>query len=132
MTNMKYLFSGIVVLVILGVGVLLLNNSISKQKEQSRSSVDNAPPGSIHNLPVPEAVAAVRAHVAREMNAEESTVIVITAYKKEWGNSCLGLSAKDEMCAEIITPGYEVTVQVQNKQFVYRTNADGTTLRKKS
>jgi len=137
---MKYLFVRVIVLVGIGMGVWFLSDAspLQKsdtsplQKEVTRTSADNAPSGSIHNLPVPEAVAAVRTLVARELNVNKDMVIVMTAYEKEWLDTCLGLAAtKDEMCAEIITPGYEVTVQAQNKQFVYHTNADGTILKEK-
>lgn len=94
------------------------------------TSADNAPPGSIHNLPVPDAVDAVRAYVAGELGISEGVVIIMSAYEKEWPNACLGLDDEDEVCAQVITPGYEVTVQAQRKERVYRTNADGTALRR--
>ncbi len=94
------------------------------------TSADNAPPGSIHNLPVPDAVAAVRTLVASELGISEGVVIVLTAYEKEWSDACLGLAGQDEMCAQVITPGWEVTVQAQGSQFVYRTNAGGTVIRR--
>jgi hypothetical protein len=94
------------------------------------TSADNAPPGSIHNLPVPDAVSAVRAHVAQELGIDKGVVIIMSAYEKEWPDACLGLASSDEMCAQVITSGYEVTAQAQGAQFTYRTNANGTVLRK--
>lgn len=102
-----------------------------EQRENIVTSADNAPAGSIHNLPVPKAVAAVRTLVARELGISEGVVIVMTAYEKDWPDACLGLTKTDEMCAQVITTGYEVTVQAKGSLFTYRTNADGTVLRKK-
>jgi len=99
------------------------------QKKDIPTSADNAPPGSIHNLPVPDAVAAVRALVAEELGIGEGVVIILSAFEKEWPNSCLGLAGEGEFCAQVITPGYEVTVQAEGSQSVYRTNADGTLIR---
>jgi hypothetical protein len=93
------------------------------------TSADNAPPGSIHNLPVPEAVAKVRSLVAENTNTEIGKVIVLTAFEKEWSDSCLGLGGPAESCAAVITPGYEVTVQASGKEYTYRTNSDGTSIR---
>jgi len=93
------------------------------------TSADNAPPGSLHNLPVPDAVAAVRTYVASELGLSEGIVIVLSAYEKQWPNACLGLATEDEACAQVITPGYEVTLQAGGKQYVYHTNSDGTSLR---
>ncbi len=96
------------------------------------TSADNAPPGSIHNLPVPPAVAAVRTLVAKEMGISEGLVIIMTAYEKEWSDGCLGLATADEMCTQAIVPGWEVTVQAQGKTGIYRTNADGSVIREQN
>ena len=93
------------------------------------TSADNAPPGSIHNLPLPPAVSAVRSLVARTLGISEGVVIVMSAYEREWSNGCLGLANADEFCTQAIVPGYEVSVQAQGKTLVYRTNADGTVIR---
>lgn len=94
------------------------------------TSADDAPPGSIHNLPVPDAVSAVKKHVAEQSGVREGLVIVMTAYEKEWSDGCLGLGGPAEGCIAVITPGYEVTVSVNGTEQRYRTNADGTQIRK--
>lgn len=92
------------------------------------TSADNAPPGSIHNLPVPKAVSEVRKVVARKEGVSEGQVIVMTAFEREWPDSCLGISRSGMMCAQVITPGYEVTIQVKGKLQSYRTNTNGTVI----
>ncbi len=99
------------------------------QNGNTPTSADNAPPGSIQNLPVPDAVSAVRTHVAGDLGISEGVVIVMSAYEKEWPDACLGLAGEDELCAQVITSGFEVTVQAEGKQFVYRTNEDGHIIR---
>lgn len=89
------------------------------------TSADNAPPGSIHNLPVPQAVAAVRSLVAKELQISEGLVIVMTVFEKDWPDGCLGLG-KGMMCTQVIVPGYEITVQAQGEERTYRTNSDGS------
>lgn len=94
------------------------------------TSADNAPPGSIHNLPVPPAISAVKKYVAEKSGVSEGLVIVMTAYEKEWSDGCLGLGGPAESCIAMITPGYEVTVQVKGVEQIYRTNADGSQIRR--
>lgn len=94
------------------------------------TSADNAPPGSIHNLPVPKAVSAVRTLVAKELGISEGIVIVMTAYEKNWSDGCLGLAKSGEFCTQATVSGYEVTVEAQGKERVYRTNADGSVIRR--
>jgi hypothetical protein len=98
-------------------------------KYTTPTSADNAPEGSLHNLPVPEAVAKVRAQVARNLNISEGQVIVMAAMEKEWPNACLGIQYSGEACAEVITPGYEVVVQANGKEFILRTNQSGSLIR---
>lgn len=95
------------------------------------TSADDAPEGGIHNLPVPDAVAAVRTRVANELGINYGLVIVMTAYEKTWTNGCLNLAEIDEACTEALVPGWEVVVQAQGKEFVYHTNHNGTVLRQK-
>lgn len=100
------------------------------QNENAPTSADNAPPGSIHNLPVPKAVTAVKAQVAEKSGVDQGLVIVLTAYEKDWSDSCLGLGGPAESCLFAITPGYEVSVQVKGVEQKYRTNADGSVIRR--
>jgi len=98
---------------------------------ETHTSVDDAPPGSIHNLPVPDAVAAVRAKIASDLGIREGIVIIMTAYERTWTNGCLDLQEPGEMCTEALVQGYEFTAEAQGRQFIYHTNEDGSVLRDK-
>lgn len=95
------------------------------------TSGDNPEPGSIvHDMPVPQAVDAARSALAARLEvANPKTVVILTAFEKEWSDTCLGLSKEGELCAQAITPGYEVTMLYNNMEYIYRTNADGTAIR---
>ena len=123
----KKLFITLALVVIVGIGFLFL---YPRGDEKNPTSADNAPPGSIHNLPVPQAIAAVKAHVAEKSGVDQGLIIVLTAYEKDWSDSCLGLGGPAESCLFAITPGYEVSVQVKGVEQKYRTNADGSEIRR--
>lgn len=95
------------------------------------TSADNAPLGSIHNLPVPEAVSKARLKAAKDFGIEEGLAIVMMAYEKEWPDACIGIHEEGKMCAQVITQGYEVTVKVGNTTVVYHTNSDGSLILRK-
>ena len=126
-----------ITLIVIGVAVivggfyLFGQNQTSNQNNNIPTSADNAPPGSIHNLPVPDAVVAVRTHVASELGIAEGVVIILSAYERDWPDACLGLAGVDELCTQVITPGFEVTVQAAGQQFVYYTDASGSIIRQK-
>jgi hypothetical protein len=54
---------------------------------------------------------------------------VIEAEEVSWGNGCLDLSAPEELCTQVITPGYRVTLEARGKVYIYRTNATGSFIR---
>ena len=97
--------------------------------EPGPNSAEGAPEGSIHNLPVPPAVAAVRAKVAAESGVATNQVLIETAFEKEWSDSCLGLGGPAESCAFVITPGWEVVATAKGETRTYRTNTDGSVIR---
>lgn len=101
--------------------------STSSGGQNPPNSAEGAPEGSIHNLPLPKAVAAVRAHAAQKAGVAESKVLIETAFEKEWPDGCLGLGG-DRFCTQAIVPGWEVTVRVNGELQVYRTNADGSVI----
>ena len=123
---MNKIIIGLVVLAIILGGILFLTPA---EDLPVVTSADNAPPGSIHNLPVPPAVAAVKKHVATKAGVAEGLVVIMTAYEKEWSDSCLGLGGAAESCLQAITPGWEVSAQVGGTLTTYRTNSDGSVIR---
>lgn len=136
----KLLIAGIVSVAIAGVLFIFAVTNPGKSEQPSTetlvtptqkpvTSADNAPSGSIHNLPVPTPVAAARKAASEFLGIPEGEAIIMTAFEKEWPDSCLGLPEKDEMCAQVVTSGYEVTVQGNGKEAIYRTNDDGSVMR---
>ena len=50
--------------------------------------------------------------------------------KMDWPNSCLGLPSEgDEVCAEVITPGWLLTFDINDQQYQYRVDSNGTVIR---
>lgn len=120
-----------VMLIIVGLGFWWTQNmKDSKTINNIPTSADNAPEGSIHNLPVPTAVSKVKTLVANELKISEGVVIVMSAFEKEWSDDCLGLGGPTESCLFALVPGYEITVQAEGKERVYRTNSDGSVIRR--
>ncbi|MEN4012099.1 MAG: hypothetical protein AB1453_06540 [Chloroflexota bacterium] len=57
-------------------------------------------------------------------NADQLHLREITAV--EWPDGCLGLAAPDQMCIQVITPGYRLIVEAEGKTYEVRTNLDGS------
>lgn len=108
------------------------NETKGQEEEFSPGEVtsgDNAPPGGIHNLPVPAGVAAARQALATRLSIDSKNILILTAFEKDWPNSCLGLEETGEFCAQVIVPGFEVMLKAQGQTYIYRTNSDGSAVR---
>ncbi len=75
------------------------------------------------------AAAAAREALARRLGTEAGDIAVESIDEAEWPNACLGLPAEDEMCAEVLTPGYALTLVHDGTAYAYRTNERGTVVR---
>ena len=93
------------------------------------NSAENAPPGSIHNLPVPEAVRFAKGELAAHLKIEPSQILILEAVETQWPDACLGIQEKDKVCAQVITPGYNILMQANGKKYQYRTNRDGSVIK---
>jgi hypothetical protein len=49
----------------------------------------------------------------------------------EWSDSCLGLARPDEMCAEVITPGWISILEADGKIYEFHTDSSGVNIRQK-
>ncbi|MDP2650738.1 MAG: hypothetical protein Q8P04_01430 [bacterium] len=120
---------------VLAAGILLWQGQKSvADKEGGETTVvtsgDEPQPGSeVHDLPVSPAVAAARAHLAERLSIETKSILVLSAFEKDWPNSCLGLEEAGEFCAQVIIPGFEVKMKAQGQVYIYRANVDGSVIK---
>ncbi len=55
----------------------------------------------------------------------EINVIVESAAFQEWSNSCLDAADEGEACAEVITPGFVIVMEIEGTQYEYHTDLNG-------
>jgi len=80
---------------------------------------------------LPEGVeTAIKQAVSAQTNVDVEEIEILEAEEQEWPNACLGLAEEGEVCAEVITPGWEVRVEAGGEEYVYRTDEEGTTIRR--
>ena len=57
-------------------------------------------------------------------------VILVEAI--DWPSSCLGIQIKDELCAQVVTPGYRIVVGADGvAEVTYHTDSEGNNIRRK-
>lgn len=78
--------------------------------------------------PLTAAVNARRA-LAETLNVAEADIRITQIVEAQWSNACLGLPEPGEMCAEVITPGFLVMLQVGGQTYEFHTDYEGEAIR---
>jgi hypothetical protein len=76
------------------------------------------------------AIEAVRVMAAKDFGYPSNQIQITTVSSEDWPDGCLGLPDDDEMCVMMITSGYEISVTVNGKTATYRTNQNGTMVKR--
>ena len=66
-----------------------------------------------------------RVQLENELNKDLADIRLVELEAVEWPNACLGIQEPDQSCAEVITPGYRVTLAVGSDEYTYHTDASG-------
>ncbi len=72
---------------------------------------------------------AVKAALSAEVDVPAEDIEVVDAQHQEWPDACLGLARGGEMCAQVITPGWRVTLVTEGQEVVFRTDEAGDVIR---
>jgi hypothetical protein len=83
-----------------------------------------ATPDASRVLPLPVLLAIIEL-VADETGADVQSVAITSAEPVDWPDTSLGCPKAGEFYAQVITPGYRVTVQHNDQQFEVHTDLDG-------
>lgn len=68
------------------------------------------------------AVQAAIAALAKQLNIDAQSVKVISVEEVEWPDGCLGIAKPDQMCTQVIVPGYRVMLEANAVQYEARTS----------
>lgn len=69
-----------------------------------------------------EAFEAAAKNLAKKIGAPESDVAGVSQEDVTWPDSCLGCAKTDEMCAQVLTPGYRIILRVRDATYEYHSN----------
>jgi len=78
----------------------------------------------------PDAALAARARLSEMENIPEEEIEIVSYEETQWANACLELSEPDEVCAQVITPGWRVVLEAEGEEYVFHTDAEGQAIRR--
>ena len=72
-----------------------------------------------------EAIAAALTDAETRFGVDASEIVVESSAFQVWSNACLDAATDGEACAEIITPGFVIVIDVDGTQYEYHTDLNG-------
>ncbi len=83
------------------------------------------PANDSQDLPLASAQTNAKNDLAEKLGIDVNDIEISQVEEKEWPDACLGISDGDTLCAQVITPGYLITLNVNETTYLYRTDLDG-------
>jgi len=74
-------------------------------------------------------IEAARQALAKALGVALDDITLFNAVPVEWPDACLGLALPSVACAEVITPGYLIELDVNGRVYGYHANQDGSLVR---
>lgn len=77
----------------------------------------------------PEVAVEIQNRASEALGVAAEQIKIETVEKREWPDSCLGLGAANESCAQVVTPGWLVAFTVNGTNYRFRVDETGTNIR---
>jgi len=78
----------------------------------------------------PYAVVAAERELSEQLDISVDEIDLVSFSREEWPDACLGLAEPDEICAQVIMPGWRVVLTAEGQRYVYRTDVSGEVVRR--
>lgn len=103
------------------------------QPAPAPTSVPTVSPTSAPTQPgsdlMPRVVPAARQFAAEKYGVTADEVKIVKLEPVEWPDACLGAGQPGDICAQVITPGYQIQVEVNGKTYILNSDASGKNIR---
>ena len=89
----------------------------------------NMPETGVEGIPSdlpPQAVLAAANQLSEELGVSVEEIEIVEFEQVEWPDACLGIPQEGQACAQVITPGFRVELEVNGQQYEFRSDEAGT------
>jgi hypothetical protein len=83
----------------------------------------------LENVLPPDVALNVQNQISETLSTPVENIQITQVEKMDWPNACLGLPKADEVCAEVVTPGWLLTFNINGQVYRYRVDQTGTAIR---
>jgi hypothetical protein len=97
------------------------------------TSQTDVPPTQVNpnlkNVLPPDVALNVQNQISQTLGVAVENIKITQVEQKDWPNGCLGLPQGNEVCAEVVTPGWLLTFNINGQEYKYRVDKTGTFIR---
>ncbi|WP_416673995.1 hypothetical protein [Egbenema bharatensis] len=86
-------------------------------------------PEAAEDSPPAELIEDLKSVVSSKTGIPSHEVLFVSAEAVDWPDACLGVSTEDEVCAQVITPGYRIALTTLTQEYVFHTDRSGREFR---
>jgi hypothetical protein len=83
----------------------------------------------LQNVLPPDVALNVQNQISQTLGVAVEQIQITKVEPKDWPNGCLGLPQGDEVCTEVVTPGWLLTFNINGQEHKYRVDKTGTLIR---
>lgn len=80
--------------------------------------------------PPAELVENLKTVLAAEMGVPIAEILVKETTAIQWNDACLGAANPNEICAQVITPGYQIILGTLTETYIFHTDQTGENIRR--
>jgi hypothetical protein len=112
------------------IGFGLINSPAAFSQSSILISDRSSQIASEDSVPI-EVQSAVIEAAAQQTSRTVAALKILSSQPKNWPDSCLGFTEPGKVCAQAITPGWQVVVTDGLRNWTYRTNDSGDLIKLK-
>ncbi len=83
----------------------------------------------LKNVLPPDVALNVQNQISQTLGVAVEKIKITQVQQRDWPNACLGLPRGNEACAEVVTPGWLLTFNINGQEYKYRVDKAGTVIR---
>ncbi|OGG14735.1 hypothetical protein A2773_03920 [Candidatus Gottesmanbacteria bacterium RIFCSPHIGHO2_01_FULL_39_10] len=131
-TRKFQILGGILIFIIIVILLYLKNNSYFQSMLMKSVPAPTPTPSIIDdNIIIPgnrgekdNLTSKAKTDLAQKLNIQEKEISVKNIEKKDWSDSSLGCPKPGMMYAQVITPGYLITLEAGGQEYNYHTSSE--------
>lgn len=89
----------------------------------------NMPETGVEGIPAdlpPQAVLEAANQLSEELGVSIEEIEIVEFEQVEWPDACVGILQEGQACAQVITPGFRVVLEVNDQEYEFRSDEAGT------